>query len=58
MALVVLSIDERKLPAHTREEFEEWLRFNVGDRSEMQNANPLVDTDLQSTVREISWFRS
>ena len=58
MALVVLSIDERKLPAHTRDEFEEWVRFCVGDRSDIQNANPLSDLDLQATVREISWFKA
>ena len=57
MALVVISIDERKLPAHTREEFEEWLRFSVKDRSEIKNANPLIDIDFQAIVREISWFR-
>lgn len=55
MALVVLSIDEKKLPPHTREEFEEWVSFCVGDRNEMRNANPLIESDLQSRVREISW---
>jgi len=57
MALVVISIDERKLSAHTRAEFEEWIRFCVGDRSEMPTANPLSDCDLQARVREISWMQ-
>ena len=57
MALVVISIDERKLPACSQEEFEEWLRFSVKDRSEIKNENPLVDVDFQAIVREISWFR-
>lgn len=54
MALVVLSIDEESLPPHTKKEFEDWVRFCVGDRQEILMANPLNDEDMRATVREVS----
>lgn len=53
MALVVISIDRDKLPEHTREQFEEWVRFSVGDVGGLSRGNPLSDYDLEATVREI-----
>jgi len=52
MALVVLSVDRDKLPEHTDEQFEEWVRFEVGDRGGMSADNPLQQ-DLEAEVREI-----
>ena len=54
MARVVLSIDESKLPPHTREQFREWVEFSVGHRAEIQISNPLHEYDMESTVEEIS----
>ena len=52
MALVVISIDRDKLPYHTDKEFEEWVRFCVGDSGNMSTENPLTQ-DLDAEVREI-----
>lgn len=54
MALVVLSIDETKLPTHTREQFKEWVEFSVGHRDEIPVSNPLQELDMEATVREVS----
>lgn len=54
MALVVLIIDESKLPPHTRDQFKEWVEFCVGHRAEIQISNPLHEYDMDATVREIS----
>ncbi|GLQ31646.1 hypothetical protein [Litoribrevibacter albus] len=52
MALVVISIDRSKLPAHTQDEYEEWVEFKVGNGC-ISDENPLCDVDLKSTVKEI-----
>ncbi|MEW5056529.1 MAG: hypothetical protein AB1Y25_02805 [Cycloclasticus sp.] len=52
MALVVISIDRDKLPEHSDEQFEEWVRFEVGDRGDMSAANPIQES-LSADVREI-----
>lgn len=52
MALVVISIDRESLPEHTDEQFEEWVRFEVGDRGGMSADNPLT-LDLEAEVSEI-----
>lgn len=52
MALVVINIDRDKLPEHTTEQFEEWVRFQVGHCGHMSAENP-IDTDLDATVMEI-----
>lgn len=54
MALVVISIDRSELPDHSDEEFEEWVRYQVGDTPHMEIANPLSSEDMQATVREVS----
>jgi len=54
MALVVLSIDESKLPPHTLEQFKEWVEFCVGHRAEISLSNPLHEHDMDATVREVS----
>lgn len=53
MALVVISIDREKLPPHTDEQFEEWVKFCVRGGG-ISNSNPLADLDLDARVREIS----
>ena len=53
MSLVTISIDREKLPRHTNEEFEEWVRFQVGERGGMSVNNP-IDTDIEAVVKGIS----
>jgi hypothetical protein len=53
--LVILSIDTDKLPSHTREEFEAWLKFEVGQIGELSLDNPLIDCGITGTVEEISF---
>lgn len=52
MALVVISIDRTKLPPHTDEQFEEWVRFCVGQLGGISMENPLHDLDMTATVKE------
>jgi hypothetical protein len=54
MALVVLSIDREKLPPHSKEEFEEWVKFQVGHLGGISMENPLHDIDITAQVREVS----
>jgi hypothetical protein len=53
MALIVISVDRDKLPTHTDAEFEEWLRFEVGDNGSISTKNRLWKEDLEARVREI-----
>lgn len=52
MALVVISIDRDQLPPHTDMQFEEWVKFCVGDTGEISTENPLHDLDMTAVVRE------
>lgn len=54
MALIVISVDRAALPSHTDGQFEEWVKFNVGQKSDMSEDNPLSDIDMEARVREIS----
>ena len=54
MALVVISINEDELPPHTKEEFEEWVRYCVGHLGGIHISNPLANNDMTATVREVS----
>jgi len=54
MTLAVISIDRSKLPEHTTAQFEEWLKYRVGDTASISMENPLHDFDMEATVREIS----
>lgn len=53
MAIVVISIDRETLPAHTDEQFEEWVKFQVGHFGGIDINNPLADMDMDAMVREI-----
>lgn len=53
MALIVISVDREDLPEHTDEQFEEWVRFEVGHTGSLSNDNPMSDRDLDAYVREI-----
>lgn len=55
MSLIVISIDRSKLPVHTNEQFEEWVKFQTGDTPHISMENPLSDIDMESRVREISF---
>jgi hypothetical protein len=44
---VVIDVRAEDLPAHTGEEFTEWIQYQVGMRASMSMGNPLVDYDLQ-----------
>lgn len=54
MALVVMSIDRESLPQHSAEQFEEWVKFCVGELGGISMENPLSDYDITAKVREIS----
>ncbi|MBL4763536.1 MAG: hypothetical protein JKY93_12670 [Gammaproteobacteria bacterium] len=51
MAIVTISIDRDDMPTHTDEEFEEWLRFQIGDRGGMNADNPL-QLDMTAELKE------
>lgn len=53
MALVVFSIDRDKLPEHTDEQFEEWIKFHVGQIKNITAKNPLWCVDLEAEVKEV-----
>jgi hypothetical protein len=53
MALIVISVDREKLPPHTDAEFEEWVRFEVGDTGSIDTKNPLIQEGLEAGVCEI-----
>lgn len=54
MALITISVDRDKLPKHSKVEFEEWIKYQVGSIGGISLKNPLHDIDLESQVREIS----
>lgn len=45
---VIIDVKMASLPPHTREEFEEWVKFQVGYQGGMSMENPLVDYDLEA----------
>jgi len=53
MSLIVISVDEKMLPSHSKEEFKEWLEFVIGDSSSISLKNPLCDNDLCAKLKEI-----
>jgi len=53
MTLIVISVDREKLPAHTDQEFEEFVRFQFGDRGGISASNPLNNMDMEAEVKEI-----
>jgi len=53
MALIVISIDRSELPKHTDKDFEEWIRYEVGDTSSISRSNPLEARELRAELREI-----
>jgi len=46
MKTISFSIDEKQLPAHTPEQFKEWVEFKIGARHDIADDNPLADRDL------------
>jgi len=53
MTLIVISVDRENLPAHTDQEFEEFVRFQVGDRGAISLSNPLNNISMEAEVKEI-----
>jgi hypothetical protein len=53
MALIVINVDRDKLPPHTDEEFEEWVRFEINDNGSISTKNALWKQELEARVREI-----
>lgn len=51
MTSIVISIDRSKLPAHTMEQFAEWVRFCVGEIGSISMENPLHDIDMEASIR-------
>lgn len=46
MKNISFSIDESQLPAHTPEQFKEWVAYKTGARHDISDENPLADRDL------------
>lgn len=53
MTDIVISVDRSKLPAHTDEEFEAWVMYNVGEIGGLPLVNHLSDIDMEASVCEI-----
>ena len=53
MALIVIDVDRGYLPAHTEEEFVEWVKYSVGDTGTIPITNPLSEVEMYSEVKEI-----
>lgn len=53
MTLVVISINRKSLPEHTDEEFEAWVKYQVGELGGIRMKNPLHDIDMEADVKEI-----
>lgn len=53
MTLIVININKSKLPQHTKEEFKEWIMFEVGHEGAMSTKNPLSDEQLKSNIFSI-----
>lgn len=51
MATVIIWIDRTKLPSHTDEEFDEWVKYNI-EMGEITNTNPLCNKDFQGVVQD------
>ena len=51
MALIVISVDREGLPPHTNEQFEEWVKYEVGHLGGISCDNPMSDRDLDAYVR-------
>jgi len=54
MSQIVLNVDRNKLPEHTDEEFEAWIKYEVGQLGGLSLDNPMSDIDLEATVQDIS----
>lgn len=52
--LVVISVVCAALPEHTPEQFDEWVRYKVGEKPQIASSNQLADEDLSANVKEIS----
>ena len=52
MTEIVINVDRDKLPKHTDKEFDEWIRFEIGDTHVMSMVNPLADDDLEAKLEE------
>lgn len=52
MALVVINVDREHLPKHTEDEYEEWVKYCVGDKTDIDIKNPLIELDMDAEVRE------
>lgn len=50
--LVTINIDRNSLPPHTDEEFEEWVKFEIGEIGGMNADNPLQQ-DLEACIETI-----
>ena len=53
MALIVISIDRTKLPPHTDADFKAWVQFQVNEKRNILEDNPLYLCDMEATVGDI-----
>ena len=52
MSIVVISVDRSHLPLHTEDEYEEWVKYCVGDKTDIDIKNPLIELDMEAVVSE------
>ena len=50
---VNINIDRDKLPGHTDAEFEEWLKYEIGELGGLTLKNPLAMQDLELIIERI-----
>lgn len=53
MALIVISVDRDNLPEHTEKQYEEWIKFCIGEIGGISVKNPLSDIDMDAEVMGI-----
>ena len=52
MSIIVISIDRSHFPPHTEDEYEAWVKYQVGDADDIDMKNPLLEWDIDAKVME------
>ncbi|MEZ0137328.1 MAG: hypothetical protein AB9Q22_10025 [Candidatus Reddybacter sp.] len=53
MSTVTIEINRDKLPPHTDEEFEQWVKYAIGQFGGISTENPLWQHELEGRVTAI-----
>ena len=51
---VTIDVKTELLPPHTQQEFEEWVKFQVGATGGMSGQNPLAEYDMEVSCCDFS----